>query len=444
MHKLPGTNSHRITMAQSMRTFLLKHRYRLVLLAFALFAYYASFETHRITARYATEWMNIFSFRDYPTREALKDYLVNLRTGIPPVLSSLEILSYNLRGEADWVVKGLYRKALIGMLILPLFFLRKNLWLMGYVWVSAWLLLQALLDIHVANPQLYDVLLPCFILLYLLSSRYAQRPGTSGWWGAVLALAAGFFLSMAELARPFMLVPMPLLLLYNLYHLGRNRLWWRMACFLFPLLLLSGGWHAKLWIYNEHQLIWSNHSGTNLFRAWIPFVDQERLAWQLEEEAAPLRPGRWQNLNTAVHARNSDRRKAAVWAGIRQQPAEALSHLWEKTRVFTGPRTDMYDSDPQGVHISLYKYLIRGIYLLLPILGLWLLVLLWRRKIGLLEEPVVIFGFCLFLTLMPVLGESGEEARFVVSVIPFLIIAGGYLLSLLVEKGISRNDTQPG
>ncbi|MEM9718314.1 MAG: hypothetical protein AAGA10_03665 [Bacteroidota bacterium] len=400
---------------------------------FAIFAYYASFKSHIITAIPATYWMQIYSFKDYSSWEAFKDYLIHLRTGIPPALSCLEILSYNLLGGSEWIFKGLYRKAIIAVLILPVFFSKKKwgemLWCLGMAYVC----FESIILIHKGNPQYYDILLPLFILVYFLCSRFTFQPTQSKRLKLLSVMLAGFCLTMAELARPFMIAIVPFLVALNLYHYIRERYWAGVVVFMLPILLFSISWHVKLWHYNEHQVIWSNSSGTNLFRAWSGFVDQEAMNQELMEEAPPVLPGRWENLNTQIHYENSQIRKQYVIQGIKQQPKAALQHLWNKTLLFTRPRTDMYANDPQTPVLSVYRVVVKGLFILLPLLLVYTLVRTLRNPRMLAEVEIWLILTTAFISVMPVIGELGEEARFVISVIPLLIVCG--MLGMRELKG---------
>jgi len=394
----------------------------------AVFAYYASYESHRVTAIPATYWMNMYSYKDYPTWEAVTEYLIGLRTGIPPALSGMEVVSYNLLGGSEWIHKGLYRKAIIAIVILPLFFTRykwaEMIWVVG----SAIIFFESILFIHPANPQLYDVLLPLFLLLYFLLSQISFTKRYRPILQLVTALSAGFCLSMAELSRPFMIAIFPFLIGLNLYHYITQKQWGQMLAFLIPILILSGGWHLKLWHYNHQQIIWSNSSGTNLFRAWAPFVDQPKMQMKLVEEAPPIMPGRWQDINTEIHYNNSQIRKKYVLAGIQAEPMKALTFLWQKTLTFTKPRTDMYANDPQAPVLTLYRIVVKILFLMLPILVLLTLIRIVKNPYYLTTQTCWIVATTAFLCIMPIIGESGEEARFVISVLPFLCIIGIYAL----------------
>jgi len=421
---------------QSVRSFLHTYRTWIMGLAFAIFAYYASFESHVITAVPATYWMNMFSYKDYTTWEAFKEYLIGLRTGIPPALSGLEIFSYNLLGSSDWIFKGFYRKAIIAIVILPVFFSKRTwremLWCLGMAVVS----FETIIQVHQANPQYYDVLLPLFLLVYFLLSRLSFYSVSR--WVLPAALLAGFCLTMAELCRPFMIAIFPFLLGLNLYHYIRRRHWKMLALFLLPILIFSGGWHAKLWHYNHQQVIWSNSSGTNLFRAWSRFVDQEALMLELQEEAPPIMEGRWQNINTQIHYENSQIRKEYVWKGIKSNPNEAFNYLWEKTITFIQPRTDMYANDPQAPVIRVYRIIVRSLFIVFPFLLVSIVVKFVWKPVTIFQVDTWVILVTGFISLMPIIGESGEEARFVISVVPLLTVCGMYVVHdiQLIARGI--------
>lgn len=386
-----------------------------------------------IRAFSSTYWMQIFSFQDYGEPEAFQQYLLDLRTGIPPLYSALEIYSFNTWQDNTWIFEDLYQLGMITMCLLPLFFTRGKEVLLVVGLLVGWVFFRATLLIHPGNPQYYDVLLPCFLLLYLLFSEASFALKNWRFIAPLMAFLAGLWLGIAELSRPFMLALLPFLVAYSFFHYLRQKQYLSLAIFLLPLLIVSGGWHAKLYLHNNGQIIWSNSSGTNLYRAWSFMVDNEALEGKLQEEAPPLLYGRWNNLNTQVHYENSQVRKTYVWKAIRENPGKALHRIWVKTLIFIHPQTDLYSHQPRGNYIAIYKILVKGIYLLFPIL-----VVLGTRKI--IKKPSYFFSqewmvvfITGFLSFMPIIGESGEEARFLISVLPFLLICG----ILLVEHGTS-------
>lgn len=396
------------------------HRHAVFFVLYAGFAIYGSFATHKVAALPATRWMNMFNFGPFTSWEAVGTYLWELRTGVPPAISAAEVISFKVSGSYEWVIKGFYRKALIAMLILPIFFTRRRLRDYLLLYPMAWLMLLALIKIVMGNAQVYDVLLPVFLLLFFGLLAWGKRMDhrRSRQW--LLLLLAGCSLSMAELARPFMLALLPFLLLYAGYQLWeRRRLWLPL---LIPVLLLSGGWHAKL-LVQHGQLIWSNHAGSNLVGAWAPLLDHAALDASLEPEAPPLEDNEWtwDNLNTEPHYRNSQKRKAAVKAAILAQPQAAWQHFLAKVQTFTEPQVGMYAYQPTGWEIDAYRRVVRTAFWLLVVLLLRAIVKFlqnWRYAFS--QEGMLLLSTA-FLTLMPIIGESGEEARFLVSVVPLLM-----------------------
>ena len=372
----------------------------------------------------STYWMQMFSYQDYPNPQAFCQYLLDLRTGIPPLYSALEIYSFNTWGDNTWIFEDLYQSALITLVLLPLFFSKgKGLHLLWGL-LAAWIFFRSIILIHPGNPQYYDVLLPVLLFLYILFTEASLE--LKEWKAVAIILAAlsGLALSMAELSRPFMLALLPLLILYTLYHYIRQKQWLLIGTFLLPILLISGGWHTKLYVYNHGQIIWSNSSGTNLYRAWSDFVDSEALNKELQKEEEPLMWGRWDNLNTQVHYENSQARKKYVWRGIQRNPGRALEKVWKKTLIFIQPQTDIYEHKPRGSYIAIYGFLIKGLFLIFPILLLIELKEIFKRPAHLFSRNWLILSIAGFLSLMPIIGESGEEARFLISVLPFLVVTG--------------------
>lgn len=376
------------------------------------------------TAYSATYWMQIFSFQDYGEPEAFQQYLLELRTGIPPLYSALEIYSFNTWQDNSWIFEDLYQLGIISMCLLPLFFTRGKGILLIWGLLIAWIFFRAILIIHKGNPQYYDVLLPCCLLLYLLFSEASFSLRDWRVLPPVLGFLAGLCLGVAELSRPFMLALVPFLVGYSCFHYFKQKQYLSLLSFLFPLLILSGGWHAKLYVYNHGQIIWSNSSGTNLYRAWSHLVDNEALALELKEEAPPLLYGRWDNLNTQVHYENSQTRKKYVWQAIRKHPGKALQRIWEKTLIFIQPQTDLYAHQPRGTFVAVYKVLVKGLYLIFPFLVVLGIRDLIRDPSTFFSREWMVLFITGFLTFMPIIGESGEEARFLISILPFLSICG--------------------
>lgn len=383
----------------------------------------------------ATRWMNIYNYSDFQTWEQVGDYFLELRTGVPPVASLLEIIAYQQNGNWDSITVGLYRQLLALLFALPFFFMRGRWWELLIGLGIAWVMVDSTLIVHKGNPQIYDVMLPIFVMLYFLCTRASLRPlrGTLVW-----AVLAGFWLSMAELSRPFMIAIVGLLLIWQacLYlrrgqKAGRKKL----IAFLVPLLLFSGGWHTKL-LFRHGQLIWSNHGGSNLVNAWEPVVDHRALNQTLLEEAPPREDNPWTqtDLNTEAHAQNSKLRSQAVVAGIKSHPWEAWQHFQRKANIFLEPRVDMYAYQPDNPILRYYQWIVNAAYAILGFLVIKLLSLFWRKREYLLREESALVLLTVFLTVMPIIGENGEEARFMVSVTPLLLLCAYYGLTWLIAQ----------
>lgn len=403
-----------------------------------LWIMYAVQEVQPHEAAASTTWMHVFSYKDFTSPEKVRTYLLELRTGIPPVLSWLEIISYNRGGDIEWITKGLYQAGIILMFVLPFFFIDKR-WERFLIWLSLTLIFfPSLLLIHPGNPQLYDVLMPVLLLGYVLISRWSFRNKGSVWITGLLAFLAGFFLSMAELIRPFILLIVPLLIGYNFFQYRKTSLS-RFAIFLIPVLLFSGIWHVKL-LYNHGQLIWSNHGGTNLYRAWAPVVDEPALKANLLPEEPPVNDygWAWNNLNSETHARNSKIRQQAVISGILHHPGQAFMHLMKRIADFTRPQIDLYSHRPRAPVLTAYQIIVKILYILLAgiiIYHLYRIIRNWRQIFS--EESIIII-LAAFLTFIPVIGETDEEARFVISVLPLLMIVTFYGVRVIAQARINK------
>lgn len=421
-------------------SFIRQYRHQIFLVLYLIFGIYAWQEASEIFALASTLWMNIFNFDPFTTWEGVWEYFIELRTGVPPAISFLEVICYRLTGSYQPITHGFYRFSLIAMLLLPVLFTRRRF--IDYVvhLILAFIFLKALIKIVMGNPQMYDVLTPVFLMLFVLFVRAGlgsdHHRGRQLW----LMAGAGFFLSMAELARPFMIALVPILIGIVIYRFRNRRK--ALIPFLTLFLLLSGGWHTKLLIQHG-QLIWSNHSGANLVGAWAPLLDHKALEATLEPEEPPLVVNQWtwDNINTDVHARNTAKQKAAVFAAIADQPGKAFDHFLTKVGTFTEPQVGMYSYHPEGWDIEAYKWLVHVGFWLLGFMMIRSLILVIGEPARIASESVILTGMAAFLTLMPVIGESGEEARFLVTVIPFLVWLLIYVPGLLFPGKSVSSDT---
>ncbi len=182
--------------------------------------------------------------------------------------------------------------------------------------------LTGAIEIHRLNPQIYDVVCPFLLLLFIVTLDLFPSAGRLRTRRLCAALC-GLSLTMAELTRPFMVFVVPFLVLSAVGVMRGKRC---LPYFFVPLLLLSGSWHAQVAIRYQ-RLAWTNHTGFNLLHAW-PMVHRPQLVPELH--STPLARGRRLNLNTDEHSENSRRLARAVLAYVVAHPAHATLHGLER------------------------------------------------------------------------------------------------------------------
>ena len=143
-----------------------------------------------------------------------------------------------------------------------------------------------------------------------------------------------------------------------------------------------------------------------------------------ETDSLPVKPNRWANLNNPLHNANNRRMQQAVLSWLAQHPQESLVFALRRLGVMMiKVKTEIYTHRPQSWLFWIYR---PAVWLSAGYLFLNALFLGW----GILKNPtvalahpenqlVLIAGLSiLFLAL----GEAGEEARFLISVLPFLAV----------------------
>jgi hypothetical protein len=199
----------------------------------------------------------------------------------------------------------------------------------------------------------------------------------------------------------------------------------RVLYFLIPVLLVSGTWHAHL-LAAHRQLSASNHFGVNLWRCWNTRVSP--LAKPVVEQDAPLAPGRWANLNNPQHLKNSLRLRKKIIRYIVDHPGDSAAFMVGRVWKLTAGETAIYVHKPSSPVLSIYSPVVRVTSLVL-IGGFFVLAgkLVWlaarrrdrlRELVGNVDHIIVFVAFSSLFILA--VGEVEEEARFVLSLLPFL------------------------
>ena len=370
----------------------------------------------------AIGWMHVFRYYDLRTIRDALDFFRELRVPIPPNLAAIEFVDYQLTGQISFATGALYHAYIVvsyGCVLALAYPSRVRLVVGGALGL---LFVDATKYIHPGNAQIYDVAAPCFCLLFVLLLRVAT--GVTRRKLAIAALASsGFFLSMFELSRPYVIFLVPFALIAAWVRIGS---WRRFLIFVVPVVILSGGWHAHLLIAHG-QTTSSNHAGFNLWRCWEHQIatSPPRL---IPEHDAPLVVDRYMNMNNPEHLANSRRLQHAITHYIVTHPAASLTFIARRVIAFTAGETDLYYRRPPERVARVYSAAVRvtsaifiaGFALLLCRFA-WLLARGRDQLAALvanLDNLVLVVGFASIVILA--IGELGEEARFMISVLPLL------------------------
>ena len=288
----------------------------------------------------ATTWMHQYDPGSFKSGRDLLAFLQQLRVPIPPLIAGLEILSVQHTGTTDLVTTYLYRTALVGAYVLALWFTFPSIARLCAALPTALVFLWATVLVHPLNPQSYDIFLPCFLLLSLICLKVVRGVASQRTrLASALGASSGFFLSMAELTRPFVFLLLPLLVAGGCLILERfpRRV---LVAFLLPLVLLTGVWHVHLFA-RFGQVLASNYSGFNLRRAW-PMAPLPDGMWETHDQ--PAAEEAWPNLNADEQYKASQALQRVVLHYVTAHPLAALVHAVGRIKLFVAPQTSMYGS----------------------------------------------------------------------------------------------------
>lgn len=369
----------------------------------------------------ALTWMHVFDPADFvdASSSEILGFFRELMIPIPPVVGLAEIMSIKLVGSPILITRYAYRLALVGSYAVAI-------WLAGTsrkrsvaAFLVGTLFLYVTTKVHPGDPHSYDIFFPFSYLLFILSLRHsihASRPG-------LMALLAGFFLSMSELTRPFMAYLMPLLAVGAYFFFVTRGLHGRQfAAFVLPIILISGGWHAYL-LGAHGQLTISNHTGYNVARAWpqIPPV-------QLIDEPhyAPLAPGRWANLNTEEHGENSRRAQLSQLRYWITHPVGSALFAASRLADFLRADTAFDGFVPESRWFGVYALAVRLISSVFFVSAGFVVVDACMRPRNLRYLLAHTDNFTILFTVacaaMLASGEIREEPRLLLSILPMFAI----------------------
>ena len=350
---------------------------------------------------------------------------MELRVPIPPVLGLAEIISIKTTGTTEIITNYFYKISLISSYLIAIFLAQKSKSRLIISALVSIVFLYSTIQIHPGNPQLYDVALPFFFLLYVLLLKQATKNDNMSRGKALfLALFSGFCLSMAELSRPFVIYIMPLLIVLGYFKFKENNYYkYQYLFFLTPIILFSGIWHLHLF-FNLDQITLSNHSGFNLIRAWN--IDQDNIA-MLSENPPPIEGGGGgRNINTAIHNENSKTLQKAVLEYWVNHPKTTFFRMLERVNDLLSAKTRIYGHKPTSKIFSLYKLIVQITSSILIVSFIQLTIQAFKYSslkplIQSLTRPdTLIILFALYCLLILSIGDAGEEARFLITILPLL------------------------
>jgi hypothetical protein len=345
------------------------------------------------------------------------------------------------------VTRYLYRVCFVLAFVVPwLAFSRSRLqfWA-SFVTCAVFLASASKIAVGGGNQQAYDVQFPLTLLLAIHFAVRASRTASLR-RACMFAAAAGCCMTFMELLRPFGLFVLILLLVYGTALLYRNQRRALLAM-LIPVVMFSGVWHLKLFLFNGGQIVWSNHGGHNLYNGWrnlmsndIEFdmlTPEERLAMS-QQEFVGTGVSRRLRLDSELHTVEGRMLGQEVTRFILRHPAASVAHVYEGyTRLFE-PKLNIFsmfrgvDVDklygepfrPKGPEIAVYPYFVWTTAAWTAI-GLVLLpiAILSRRSLRILVAPESVIIVCAaLLSFLIVIGDRGEEARFLFTLLPLLAV----------------------
>ncbi len=367
----------------------------------------------------SVNWCYAYRPSDFDSWAITVAFVQNLRIPIPLPLALSEIASYNLFGSDILITRFAYRAALVFSFVLAIYLASPLRWKTAASFLLSFVFLWSTVLIHPGNPQLYDIFFPLFFLAYIvLLLRIVREPPSPAFCKktAMLCLAAGFALSMTEFMRPFVIFLLPLLVL-GAWQSLRDRPLIYFLCLLMPVVLLSGTWHVHLFC-RHGQITINNHSGYNLIRAW-PMVERPELTPESVDPAPRMQ--RWASANAPEHFENSQRLQRAVLCYIAENPVASFRHGLMLLGRFFAPQTDLCEKHPESALFLLYAPMVWAT-------ALWLAVNAFLLGLPIVRHPLLTLGrpenMLLLTTILSILimalGEDGEQARFLISVLPLL------------------------
>ncbi len=400
---------------------------RLLASAIALFAFGVNLG---IKGSITLDWQHLYRPEDFHTWSDLWRFMSELQTGISPVWAFLEVSAQLILGSTAIFSFGLYPLSIgINAYLGTMVFSKTRL----QVLISGGLSLVfavAIRFIHKGNTEMYDMLMPALILGWLALLQQLRKGDAQNRRLFWLSFAAGAVLSLLELTRTLIFPLMPFFLVLSF--LAMRPLPARyFFVFLLPLLLFSGSWHLKQVLCHD-QLHWSNHDGFNMQKSWVDFIETPNERF---EDDPPLYAGGFDNINTDRHTAYNKIVRKKVREAVLKQPLRATLHLGRRLLVLYQPKTVLFMAKTPSWFNFIYRPAVW-------FCGLSAVLIFFASFLRMLRAPlrgqswrafgrpeVALAIIILLISAVFAAGEVGEEARFLISLLPMLAAAGGVVVS---------------
>jgi hypothetical protein len=163
-----------------------------------------------------------------------------------------------------------------------------------------------------------------------------------------------------------------------------------------------------------------------MYQSWYEFVKFREFP-----EAPPRGPNRGKNINTEQHAQWSSELSREIVGSWFQRPGEAIAHVGWRATQFFAPQTELGYAKPQHAIFGPYRMLVWAASLAFLVGWIALIIQLLRsRGRGILEmlaQPeVLLMLFAVYTITIFIVVEAKEDARFLISVLPYLACLPGW------------------
>jgi hypothetical protein len=390
----------------------------------------------------ALDWQHLYQPEEFHTWGDVGRFYTDLQTGIPPFWAFWELCSQLLLGTTKPFTLGLYPLVIGLNAYLGTTLFAHTRWQVVVGAALSLLFAFVMRFIHKGNPQLYDVLTPALLMAWLAVLQRLRATNRPQRYFLRLSLLAGLLLSVLELTRTLIFPVMPFLLFFSFLAFRPLPIKYFLF-FLIPIVVLSGSWHLKQYAMHGH-IHWTNHDGYNLYNSWGIFAEPIPATCK---DDPPRYVGGFDNINTDKHSAYNLIVRQLVMDAIKADPKRTFTHCIHRFLEFFGPKTDLFSAHtPKAVNIF-YRPAVWfcGLSMLL---GLALLTwktlrsirtrsawLIWGRP-----ESILLF-MTFVISCVFAFGERGEDARFMVSILPQLAAVAVAVLGFWGKDGFVSHST---